>query len=48
MNDAMDLKMLEKNAWRSFHQDGLWDIYLGLILWALAIFLGSGIGSSRK
>lgn len=43
MNNSMDLKMLEKNAWRSFHQDGLWDIYLGLILWALAIFLGAGM-----
>ncbi len=43
MNDAMDLKTLEKSAWKSFHKDGLWDIYLGLILWALAIFLGSGM-----
>jgi hypothetical protein len=43
MNDAMDLKTLERTAWRSYHQDGLWDIYLGLILWALAIFLGGGL-----
>ena len=43
MNDVMDLKTLEKRAWRSFHQDGLWDIYLGLILWALAVFLGGGL-----
>jgi hypothetical protein len=43
MNDAMDLKTLERTAWRSYHQDGLWDLYLGLILWALAIFLGGGL-----
>jgi len=43
MNNSMDLKTLEKNAWRSFHQDGLWDIYLGLLLWDLALILGSGL-----
>jgi hypothetical protein len=43
MNDALDLKTLERNAWRSYHQDGLWDIYLGLLLWELALILGSGL-----
>ena len=43
MNDAMDLKTLEKNAWRSYQQDGLWDIYLGLLLWDLALLLNSSI-----
>ena len=43
MNGSMDLKMLERNAWRSYHQDGLWDIYLGLLLWDLALLLNSSI-----
>jgi hypothetical protein len=43
MNDAMDLKTLERNAWRSYHQDGLWDIYLGLLLWDMALILGTGL-----
>ncbi len=33
----MDLKELERKAFRSTFQDGLWDIYLGLILAAMAI-----------
>jgi len=33
----MDLKGLEKRAWRSAFQDGIWDIYFGLL------FLGMGI-----
>jgi hypothetical protein len=41
MAEKMDLKALEKKAFRSMHQDGLWDIYLGLLLLggALAAYL---------
>ncbi|MBN2258633.1 MAG: hypothetical protein JW704_12600 [Anaerolineaceae bacterium] len=29
MSALMDLKVLEKKAYRSTFQDGLWDLYLG-------------------
>ncbi len=32
MNDNIDLKKIEKKAWTSYFQDGLWDIFLGLVL----------------
>lgn len=38
MIEQIDIKELEKKAWRSTFQDGLWDIYFGLIL--------SGLGFS--
>jgi len=37
VSDQMDLKGLEKRAWRSAFQDGIWDIYFSLL------FLGMGI-----
>jgi hypothetical protein len=30
MTVKIDLKKIEKKAWKSYHQDGLWDIFLGL------------------
>jgi hypothetical protein len=38
MSQDINLKNLERKAWRSVFQDGLWDIYLGLLLMAMAIF----------
>jgi len=32
MSQAVDLKQLERKAFRSTFQDGLWDIFLGLLL----------------
>lgn len=32
MSEKLNLKELEGRAWRSFFDDGLWDIYLGLLL----------------
>ena len=32
MSHTIDLKELEKKAYRSFFEDGIWDIYLGLML----------------
>ena len=37
MNEQIDLRGLEKKAWRSAFQDGIWDIYLGLIFLGLSI-----------
>jgi hypothetical protein len=36
MNTQINLKELERKAFRSFYQDGLWDIFFGLML--LAVF----------
>jgi len=37
MTQNIDLKVLEKRAWRSVFQDGLWDIFLGLLLMAFGL-----------
>ena len=37
MSKNIDLKALEKRAWRSVFQDGLWDIFLGLLLMTFAL-----------
>jgi len=37
MNAPLDLKELERKAFRSFFQDGLWDIFFGLIMLAMYI-----------
>jgi hypothetical protein len=36
MSQAISLKELERKAWRSTFQDGIWDIYLGLLLLSMA------------
>lgn len=38
MVENIDLKDLEKRAWRSTFQDGLWDIYTGLLFVGLGIY----------
>jgi len=48
MSQNINLKEVERKAWRSFYQDGLWDIFLGLVLLAMAISaLLSDIGTSE-
>jgi hypothetical protein len=37
MSDIIDLKQIERKAFRSTYQDGLWDILLGVIVAAMAI-----------
>ncbi len=37
MSESMDLKVLEKKAYRSTFQDGLWDLYLAGIMACLGI-----------
>lgn len=37
MSQNLDLKAIERKAFRSVHQDGLWDIYLGGLLLVLSL-----------
>jgi hypothetical protein len=39
MNAQLDLKELERKAFRSTYQDGIWDIYFGLIVICTSIFI---------
>jgi len=39
MSTQINLKEIERKAFLSTYQDGLWDIYYGLILMAMAIFM---------
>jgi hypothetical protein len=49
MSQTINLKELERKAWRSVFQDGLWDIFLGLLLLAMAIWaLLSDVGFSES
>lgn len=48
MAQEINLKEIERKAWRSFYQDGLWDIFWGLLLLAMAVgALLSDIGRSE-
>jgi hypothetical protein len=47
MSQNLDLKAIERKAFRSVHQDGLWDIYLGGLLLVISLFFAipeSGAG----
>jgi hypothetical protein len=49
MSQNINLKELERKAWTSYFQDGLWDIFLGLLLLAMAISaLLSDVGFSES
>jgi hypothetical protein len=37
MENKLNLKELERKAWPSFFDDGLWDIYLGVLLGLMGI-----------
>jgi hypothetical protein len=37
MNENINLKNIERKAWRTYFQDGIWDIFLGLILLSFGI-----------
>jgi hypothetical protein len=39
MSDQFDLKSIERRAFRSTFEDGLWDMYLGLVVAAMAVFM---------
>ena len=38
MNAPLNLKELEQKAFRSFYQDGIWDIFFGLMMFAMYSF----------
>ncbi len=46
MSQSIDLKELERRAFRTNFQDGLWDIFLGLLL--LQMSFGPVLGSSSE
>jgi len=47
MSQKMDLKAIERKAFRSYYEDGLWDLFLGLILMAMGVMAGlSKLGAS--
>ena len=37
MEQEIDLKHLERKVWTSFYEDGIWDIYFGLLLLSIAV-----------
>jgi hypothetical protein len=37
MSETLDLKAIERKAFRSTHQDGLWDIYIGGIVLCMTL-----------
>ncbi len=39
MSQEIDLKQIERKAFRSTYQDGLWDIYIGLVVIFMAIYM---------
>lgn len=50
MSQNLDLKAVERKAFRSVHQDGLWDIYIGGLLLVLSLMFTipeSGEGELR-
>ncbi len=50
MNAPLNLKELERKAFRSFYQDGIWDIFFGLIMLAMyisSLFNESGNGGLK-
>jgi hypothetical protein len=38
MNSTFNLKELERKAFRSFFKDGLWDLFFGLVMFAMYAF----------
>jgi hypothetical protein len=39
MSTQLNLKEIERKAFRSTYQDGLWDIYMGLVVLGMAFFI---------
>jgi hypothetical protein len=51
MSQNVSLKALERKAWTSYFQDGLWDIFLGLLLVSSAVntwLSDTGVPSSTR
>ena len=41
MSETLDLKAIERKAFRATHQDGLWDIYIGWVVGSMALLMFS-------
>lgn len=39
MTESINLKEIERRAFRSTYQDGLWDLYFGLIVVGMSVFI---------
>ena len=39
MIENLSLKEIERRAFRSTYQDGLWDLYLGAVVMAMGLFM---------
>jgi hypothetical protein len=51
MSQNINLKEIERKAWTSYFQDGLWDIFLGLLLVSSAVstwLSNTGVPSSTR
>jgi len=46
MSTSLNLKAIERKAFRSVHQDGLWDIYIGGIVLSMAMLANTGDGDA--
>jgi len=44
MSAQLDLEQIERKAFRSMYQDGLWDVYFGLMVISMAMFMFRPIG----
>lgn len=47
MSNSLDLKNIEKKAFRATHQDGLWDIYIGGVVICMAILAYTTTGEAK-
>lgn len=47
MSDSLDLKNIEKKAFRAVHQDGLWDIYIGGVVLCMSFLAYSTAGEAK-
>ena len=45
---SLDLKQMEKKAWRTYFGDGIWDIYIGLIFISLGLLAVLEISGSPE
>ena len=46
MSTSLNLKEIERKAFRSVHQDGLWDIYIGGIVMSMTVFASPDDGEN--
>jgi len=46
MSTSLNLKEIERKAFRSVHQDGLWDIYIGGIVMSMTVFANADDGEN--